>query len=362
MIISSPDETILHASSWPDMSSEEIVDYLIKHNIDLFFPTDTKEKSNKSFKKLFLYNPTLNVSDRKIWNKNLYRHESRRGPVFGKSKFSNASSNHYLEYYRLRAVNRLTGVSPVESYYDIDKCARIIKHLLNNHPNDQPITSRIIRKYINTIFPEVPQFPPVLAKYIINRFCVKGGSVLDVNCEWGDRLAGFYASDAGDYTGIFNCPPNLAALSPLVVKYMDMIENLADLSNDEKDVNLLFNEQRQRFTSSKSLKKFNLLFTSLNSEYEIPKVLYNILNPKFLHNKGYIVVHLEDFKFNGKKANLIQSLINTMNRHPQLTRIPPLGLENTFPSGNNPSGNNPSGNNPSGNKSWIEPIWVWRKT
>ena len=47
------------------------------------------------------------------------------------------------------------------------------------------------------------QFKPIVAKTVYNMTEAK--KVLDTSCGWGDRLAGFYASDAEEYIG---CDPN----------------------------------------------------------------------------------------------------------------------------------------------------------
>ena len=47
------------------------------------------------------------------------------------------------------------------------------------------------------------QFKPKVAKYMYDRFNAK--TILDSSCGWGDRLAGFYTSDAEVYVG---CDPN----------------------------------------------------------------------------------------------------------------------------------------------------------
>ena len=47
------------------------------------------------------------------------------------------------------------------------------------------------------------QFKPVVAKAIYDM--TNARTVLDTSCGWGDRLAGFFASDAEEYYG---CDPN----------------------------------------------------------------------------------------------------------------------------------------------------------
>ena len=47
------------------------------------------------------------------------------------------------------------------------------------------------------------QFKPVVAKTIYD--ITKADTVLDTSCGWGDRLAGFFASQATHYYG---CDPN----------------------------------------------------------------------------------------------------------------------------------------------------------
>ena len=43
------------------------------------------------------------------------------------------------------------------------------------------------------------QFKPVVAKTIYDM--TKANTVLDPSCGWGDRLAGFFASNATEYYG-----------------------------------------------------------------------------------------------------------------------------------------------------------------
>ena len=43
------------------------------------------------------------------------------------------------------------------------------------------------------------QFKPVVAKTIYDM--TKANTVLDTSCGWGDRLAGFFSSNATEYYG-----------------------------------------------------------------------------------------------------------------------------------------------------------------
>lgn len=93
------------------------------------------------------------------------------------------------------------------------------------------------------------QFKPSVAKYIYNTYGNKG-DVLDFSAGWGDRLAGFYASDCKSYVGI---DPNKKVYDKYFeqsVFYEKFVhKDVSFINQAAEDVNL-------------GDKKFDLIFTS----------------------------------------------------------------------------------------------------
>ena len=68
------------------------------------------------------------------------------------------------------------------------------------------------------------QFKPVVAKAIYQMTNAK--RVLDTSCGWGDRLAGFFASDAEEYYG---CDPNPNTYARYTNRYLSIINYYLNL-------------------------------------------------------------------------------------------------------------------------------------
>ena len=65
------------------------------------------------------------------------------------------------------------------------------------------------------------QFKPVVAKAIYDMTNAK--TVLDTSCGWGDRLAGFFASDAEEYYGCDPNPNTYARYTQQISKYNKLL-------------------------------------------------------------------------------------------------------------------------------------------
>ena len=143
------------------------------------------------------------------------------GLINGPSTFNNVS-NYFMQDLRLEC-GSYGFRAPKEVWengtaYDIWKCLGPIwrginavkltkvkdldgnesEQLLGGELNDKSYMSAFrLGTYIAT------QFKPVVAKSIYDITNAK--TVLDTSCGWGDRLAGFFASDAEEYIG---CDPN----------------------------------------------------------------------------------------------------------------------------------------------------------
>ena len=116
----------------------------------------------------------------------------------------NVSSNYFHQHLRLNC-SSYGFKAPIDVWQngdakDIWRCLGPIWRGINSerHLREGTYMSAFrLGTYIAT------QFKPVVAKTIYDM--TKANTVLDTSCGWGDRLAGFYTSDAEEYIG---CDPN----------------------------------------------------------------------------------------------------------------------------------------------------------
>ena len=71
------------------------------------------------------------------------------------------------------------------------------------------------------------QFKPNVAKAVYTM--TKAKTVLDTSCGWGDRLAGFYTSNAQSYTG---CDPNPETFKNYIKQVIDYESFLGNFKPD----------------------------------------------------------------------------------------------------------------------------------
>ena len=138
----------------------------------------------------------------------------------------NVSSNYFHQHLRLNC-SSYGFKAPIDVWQngnakDIWRCLGPIWRGINSerHLREGTYMSAFrLGTYIAT------QFKPVVAKTIYDM--TKANTVLDTSCGWGDRLAGFFASNATEYYG---CDPN-----PNTYKqYMKQIEEYSKFFPNKK--------------------------------------------------------------------------------------------------------------------------------
>ena len=161
------------------------------------------------------------------------------GLINGPSTFNNVS-NYFMQDLRLEC-GSYGFRAPKEVWengtaYDIWKCLGPIwrginavkltkvkdldgnesEQLLGGELNDKSYMSAFkLGTYIAT------QFKPIVAKEIYDITNAK--TVLDTSCGWGDRLAGFFASDAEEYYGCDPNPNTYARYTQQISKYKKLL-------------------------------------------------------------------------------------------------------------------------------------------
>jgi 16S rRNA G966 N2-methylase RsmD len=137
--------------------------------------------------------------------------------------------------------------SPIEAFRDPEVLAHAIKDCLRLKGK---ISDSILREELKT-FGGVDNFRPSVAKSIINKYCPKGGSVLDPSSGYGGRLMGFYASKASEYYGI--------DANPDTVKNLKHMRRIMSRDVEEKKVSIHY-AAFEDVDIQRS--KFDLVFTS----------------------------------------------------------------------------------------------------
>ena len=108
------------------------------------------------------------------------------------------------------------GINDVKLKKGMDAYSNKIEYLKGGQLNDKSYISAFrLGTYIAT------QFKPVVAKAIYDMTNAK--KVLDTSCGWGDRLAGFFASDAEEYYGCDPNPNTYARYNEQISKYNKLL-------------------------------------------------------------------------------------------------------------------------------------------
>ena len=186
---------------------DSLAEYVTANNI----PFPTKEISYNEFMDLFLRFVNASMLDEykdfdKVLEKFDYKYKYSDKPlgVIDKSHAFNAVSNYFQQLNRMKCGSNLVD-SPYDIWTDKDKLTKMNWHfwrlgaLGKSDINDSTFRSGFrIGTYTAT------QFKPNVAKALYEKH--KARKVLDTSCGWGDRLAGFYATDSTKlYVG---CDPN----------------------------------------------------------------------------------------------------------------------------------------------------------
>lgn len=197
-------ETIFDEKEWKEVNEkyiedsvkDEILKRIRKKKMELPYPKVTFDEAIQDFKKL----QELNTDE--LWKNGdfyfKYDYEFSHGDIYIESStIGNKSSNYFHQENRMKC-DSLNSPSP----YRVWNSDKFMKTLFGSlwtmnvkEVNSKTLWSSIVlRKYVAS------QFKPSVAKAIYNKYNSK--NVLDLSMGWGDRLAGFHASNAERYVGV----------------------------------------------------------------------------------------------------------------------------------------------------------------
>ena len=197
---------------------EGFAKYIVKNNIPFPLQHITKQDVITKFNKLkqfeiakLLTTPNTTPTDK--FNDYKYSVQEYCKTVIELGHYYNDISNYFQQINRLSCSGYNT-LAPLKLWQNEEKLAKfnwtfwregIVKFV------DEGKYREAFRlgAYVAT------QFKPNVAKYMYDRFNAK--TVLDSSCGWGDRLAGFYTSNAEVYVG---CDPNPAVWETYIKQCM----------------------------------------------------------------------------------------------------------------------------------------------
>ena len=170
------------------------------------------------------------------------------------------------------------------------------------------------------------QFKPIVAKTIYNMTDAK--TVLDTSMGWGDRLAGFYASNATHYIGC-DPNPNTFQIYSEMVKEFDKLApgktvqfhrcGAEDLPWDMiKDVDCAFTSppyfsterynEGGKFEEDQSWSKFNH-YERWRDEFYLPVAINSFTS---LSDKGFLMTNIMDPKVKGTRYHSCDELVDSL--------------------------------------------------
>ena len=173
------------------------------------------------------------------------------------------------------------------------------------------------------------QFKPIVAKTVYNMTNTK--TVLDTSMGWGDRLAGFFASDATHYIGCDPNPNTFAIYSEMIREYSKMAPGKTtqiyrcgaeDLPWDSiKNVDCAFTSppyfsteeynKGGEFEKDQSWAKFNE-YDKWRDEFYLPVAL-NSFNS--LSDTGFLLTNIMDPKVKGVRHRSGDELVDSLHEH-----------------------------------------------
>jgi len=287
-----------------------------------------------------------------------YNYKYPHGDVFiDTPTIGNKSSNYFHQENRMKC-DSLNSPSP-DRVWKTDKFMKTLFGSLWTM-NVKEVTSKtlwtsiVLRKYVAS------QFKPLVAKTIYDRY--KSKNILDFSMGWGDRLAGFFASDAKRYVGT---DPNTA----LQKSYSEQISRYCSYTSDKE---VIFRDKpAEEMVYTKE--EFDTIFTSVpyfdterySTEDTQSWVRYKDLG-EWLHN--FLFESIERAWLALKRDGVMLINLSDVYGHHQIQRM--CDPMNEFIEGLDGAeyedcigmrmAKRPN-QNTHREGTYCEPIWVWRK-
>jgi len=332
-------------------------------NLDLPLVKYTEEDAKQDFEELVKFNERTLLTKDSLYAKADYKYELSHWYIKN-STVGRVSSNYFHQFARWK-VQHARHTSPYRSW-TIKKFHQTFLNPLWTL-NMSEVNNKTLRMCIQMRMYMAAQYPPAVAKTLYNLFEAK--DVLDFSMGWGDRLAGFHASNAKSYTGIdpnqevFDNYPRQNELYETYKKteFIKAPAEEVDLSNREFDMVYTsppyFHVERYADDETQSWKRYGK-----DIDVWLGQFLYPTLEKCWssLKDGGTMIINIADVYANDKGNNksyvqICDPMNDFIQSLPQSTYKGCIGLQlNRRPGSNN---DKPE----SKGKKIIEPMWVWKK-
>jgi len=323
----------------------------------------TEQEAKEDFEELVKFDARTLLNKNNLYSKADYKYDLSHWYIKN-SNVGRKASNYFHQFARWK-VQHARHTSPYRSW-TIKKFHQTFLNPL--WTLDMPeVNNKMMRLCIQMRMYMAAQYPPAVAKSLYNLFEAK--DVLDFSMGWGDRLAGFHASNAESYTGI---DPNVEVLVnyPLqnvlynTGKRTEFINDAAeDVDLEDRKFDMVytsppyFHVERYADDETQSWKRYGK---------DIDDWLGNFLYPTLekcwnsLKDDGTMIINIADVYANDKGNNktyvkICDPMNDFIQSLPQSKYTGCIGLKlNRRPGSNN---DKPE----SKGKQIIEPMWVWKK-
>ena len=209
---------------------KQLAEYITNEKPPFPFPDFNSENTVSGFRKLvkadFIDYVNVSENDRVIEKYDDYKYSYKEhglGVIDCPPKFNHVSDS-FMNDLRLQC-GSYGYKSPVQRWNDGDNLWGAFGPIFRGVNDKQELNGRIYMMAFRLGTYIATQFKPIVAKTIYEMTNAK--TVLDTSMGWGDRLTGFYASNATHYIG---CDPNPNTFA----RYKDMIKFYDKLTGGKK--------------------------------------------------------------------------------------------------------------------------------
>tara|TARA_Y100000034_G_scaffold64850_1_gene78492 strand:- start:1080 stop:2447 length:1368 start_codon:yes stop_codon:yes gene_type:complete len=193
-----------------EMVKDALAEYIVENRPDYPYREISEEKAEKSFRRLLGSAEHLKIEkgDRKVEIRGehqlKYNFDSCGLYAIQMGHSNNAVSDYFHNSNRVKCQSH-DQKNPVEIWNngDVKQVKSLIAGIFRMTREFTDLTAETYRKVCRLGAYEATQFRPSVAKFLYEAYSAK--RILDTSMGWGDRLAGFWVSDAELYVG---CDPN----------------------------------------------------------------------------------------------------------------------------------------------------------
>ena len=364
------DELVIDKPNWyklkNEYSQQELKDAISDTIEDLPLPLYpiTEQDAKREFDELVSFDDRTLLTKDSLYSKADYKYELSHW-YLKNSVVGRKASNYFHQFARWK-VQHARHTSPYRSW-TIKKFHQTFLNPLWTL-NMPEVNSKYLRMCIQMRMYMAAQYPPAVAKSLYNLFEAK--DVLDFSMGWGDRLAGFHASNAESYTGIDPNENTFKNYSRQNILY-ETGKKTEFIQAPAEDVNLSDSEFDMIFTSppyfhleryaddeTQSWKRYGKDIDVWLGDFLFP-VLEECWNS--LKDGGTMIINIADVYASKTKTenksylSICDPMNDIIQSLPQSNYTGCIGLQlNRRPGSNN---DKPE----SKNKKIIEPMWVWKK-